>query len=81
MSDQKQKRSRQRSWIPYPSIHRKEQWDLNCWPWVCVHWNTANSCRRIFCLYARGGQIGSWLFRWPWRAPNAGEVPQGIRKQ
>jgi len=67
-------------WIG-PIVHRKEQWDLNCIPWVCVHWQSANGSRRIFCLYSRGGQIGRWLFRWPWRAPNAHEVLQGIRKQ
>jgi len=67
--------------IPHPSIHRKEQWDLSCWPWICVHWDAPGSCRRVFCLYARGGQIGKWHFRWPWVAPRAGEVLEGIRKR
>lgn len=48
------------------SIHRKEQWDLDCKPWVCVHVERTNAranheCRRIFCLWSRGIQVGSWL--------------------
>ena len=66
--------------IPYPCIHRKEQWDRECRvPLICVHWSTANSSRRIFCLDSHGGQIGGWRFRWPWVAPSSGEVLQKIR--
>jgi hypothetical protein len=50
------------------SVHRKEQWDLECWPWVCVHvaWNTKTHTyrsQRVFCLWSRGIQIGSWVWR------------------
>lgn len=40
-------------------IHRLEQWDLECWPFVCVHLRTPNRSRRIFCLWRWGVQIGS----------------------
>lgn len=43
----------------YPWIHRLEQWDLECWPIVCVHWKTANRSKRIFCLWLWGIQVGS----------------------
>jgi hypothetical protein len=39
------------------SIHRKEQWDLQCVPLVCVHWRTLNSSTRIFCVWRYGIQI------------------------
>ena len=41
-------------------IHRKEQWDLNCWPLVCVHqsYDHGNGNRRVFCLWLWGIQIG-----------------------
>lgn len=32
-------------------LHRKEQWDLKCWPWLCVH------VERV-----KGLQIGSRLW-------------------
>lgn len=41
------------------SIHRKEQWDLDCWPLLCVHWTTPNRSRRILCLWRWGIQVGS----------------------
>jgi hypothetical protein len=40
------------------SIHRKEQWDLDCWPLICAHWNTPNRSRRVFCLWRWGIQVG-----------------------
>lgn len=40
-------------------IHRLEQWDIDCWPIVCIHWKTPNRSRRIFCLWHWGVQIGS----------------------
>ena len=38
--------------IGYPWVHRKEQWDLKCWPLLCVHWRTPNRSKRVF---DRGG--------------------------
>ncbi len=48
------------------SFHRKEQWDLDCVPWLCVHVERTNAqgnreCQRVFCIWSRGIQIGSWL--------------------
>jgi hypothetical protein len=53
-------------------LHRKEQWDLKCWPWLCVHvaYNTRTHTyrsTRVFCLWSGGIQIGSWL--WCWGTP------------
>jgi hypothetical protein len=47
-------------------IHRKEQWDLGCWPWLCVHqrYDQGNGCRRIFCVWGGGIQIGPWRRTW-----------------
>jgi hypothetical protein len=44
------------------AIHRKEQWDLECWPWLCIHWryDRGNGSRRIFCVWPGGIQIGEW---------------------
>ena len=41
-------------------LHRMEQWDLGCWPIVCAHWryDHGNGCRRVFCLWLWGIQIG-----------------------
>jgi hypothetical protein len=49
-------------------LHRKEQWDLDCWPFICIHWryDYGNGSRRIFCLWRWGIQIGGgkrWVFR------------------
>ncbi len=40
-------------------LHRLEQWDLGCRPWLCVHWryDHGNGCRRIFCLWRWGIQV------------------------
>jgi hypothetical protein len=38
-------------------IHRKEQWDLDCWPLVCIHWKVPNRTTRIFCLWRWGIQV------------------------
>lgn len=43
------------------SIHRKEQWDLDCVPLVCVHRRTPNSSTRVFCVWWLGIQIGALL--------------------
>jgi hypothetical protein len=40
-------------------VHRKEQWDLDCWPIVCVHNRTHNRSKRVFCLWLWGVQIGN----------------------
>lgn len=50
-------------------LHRKEQWDLECWPILCAHWNTSNGSRRVFCLWWLGIQIGDWYWmrkKQPW---------------
>jgi hypothetical protein len=39
-------------------LHGKEQWDLDCWPWLCAHWRRPNSSTRVFCLWAGGVQLG-----------------------
>lgn len=46
-------------------LHRQEQWDLDCWPLLCIHWQTPNRSRRVFCLWRWGIQIGNGkrLFR------------------
>lgn len=48
-------------------VHRLEQWDLDCWPFVCVHWRQPNRCRRIFCLWRWGVQIGNGRHALRWR--------------
>lgn len=45
-------------------IHRKEQWDLECSPFVCVHAHRTNSSTRVFCLWRDGIQIGGWYWQW-----------------
>ena len=45
-------------------VHRLEQWDLDCWPIVCVHWHTPNRAQRIFCLWSGGVEIGRHVWRW-----------------
>ena len=35
-------------------IHRKEQWDLECWPIVCVHKEAPGESKRVFCLWVWG---------------------------
>ncbi len=59
--------------ISYPWFHRREQWDLNCWPLLCVHWKSPRVSSRIFCLWTGGIQVGKW--RWIWRAA----APEGAR--
>lgn len=58
-------------------LHRLEQWDLDCWPLACVHWryDHGNGCRRVFCLWLWGIQIGGgkrWVFRLSTRALQVG---------
>ena len=31
-------------------LHNKEQWDLKKYPLLCVHWDTTNKCKRLFCI-------------------------------
>lgn len=42
-------------------FHRLEQWDLECWPWLCVHWSTPDRSKRIFCIWAWGIQIRPFI--------------------
>ncbi len=44
-------------------VHQKEQWDLDCYPWLCVHVDTADTNTRVFCLWSGGIQIGGWLWK------------------
>lgn len=46
------------------SFHRKEQYDLNVQPWVCIHARTANASQRVFCLWSGGVQVGRRVCRW-----------------
>ena len=39
-------------------IHRLEQWDLDCWPMICVHWRSVDRSQRVFCLWRWGVQLG-----------------------
>lgn len=41
-------------------FHRKEQYDLNCWPIICLHWREPGHSKRLFCLYFWGVQIGKF---------------------
>lgn len=57
-------------------FHRKEQWDLGCWPLLCVRRNGTNRAgnyesSRVFCLWLWGIQIGSWL--WCRKGPRHGK--------
>jgi hypothetical protein len=45
-------------------VHRKEQWDLECAPWVCIHLRRGNYSKRVFCLWRGGIQLGAWLWVW-----------------
>ena len=53
-------------------IHRQEQWDLDCWPIVCIHWfyDHDNGCRRVFCLWRWGIRIGYGRRALHWRRRN-----------
>jgi hypothetical protein len=35
-------------------FHRKEQWDLDCMPWLAIHFKTLNSSTRLFCIWRWG---------------------------
>lgn len=41
-------------------FHRMEQWDYNCIPILCVHFERPGSSTRIFCLWKWGIQIGKF---------------------
>jgi hypothetical protein len=43
-------------------FHRKEQYDLDCHPWLCAHWHGADYSTRVFCVWSRGIQVGSWTW-------------------
>ena len=40
-------------------IHRKEQWDLECWPLLCIHAQTKTLNARLFCVWLWGVEC-SW---------------------
>lgn len=42
-------------------FHRKEQFDLDCWPLICLHWRTLDGSKRLFCLWLWGIQIGKFM--------------------
>lgn len=50
-------------------IHRKEQIDLDCKPWVCLHVERTNKrgnrqSSRWFCLWENGVEIGNIFISW-----------------
>lgn len=45
-------------------FHRKEQWDLDCWPWLCAHWNGPNYSQRVFCIWPGGLYLFGKVWRW-----------------
>lgn len=47
-------------------LHRLDQWDLECWPWLVAHWryDHGNGSQRIFALWAGGLQLGRRIVRW-----------------
>lgn len=50
-------------------MHRKEQWDLQCWPWLCVHRDKTDddgtwSNTRLFCVWKGGLQVGRKVWTW-----------------
>lgn len=47
-------------------FHRKEQWDLGCFPWLAIHAHTPNRSMRVFCIWAGGIEAGNWrrIFSW-----------------
>jgi hypothetical protein len=38
-------------------IHRNEQYDLPCYPIICVHWMRPNRSTRVLCVWRWGLQI------------------------
>ncbi len=49
------------------SIHRKEQYDLECWPLVCIHAQGTTPSgnrysKRVLCVWLWGLQVGSRVF-------------------
>lgn len=42
-------------------LHRREQWDLDCDPWLCVHWRRPDSSMRVFCVWRWGLDLGPLL--------------------
>ena len=45
-------------------FHRKEQWDLGCFPWLTIHAHTPNRSKRVFAIWGAGIEIGDWQRRW-----------------
>ncbi len=49
-------------------IHRKEQFDLKCIPYMCINVCIENArlhtCRRIFCIWDKGVQLGKHVLLW-----------------
>lgn len=40
-------------------LHRLEQYDLDCWPILCIHktLDHGNETRRVFCLYVKNHRL------------------------
>lgn len=51
-------------------LHRREQWDLDCTPWLAVHqvYDHGNGSRRVFCIWSSGLILGLFWLRWGRRA-------------
>lgn len=43
---------------PY-RLHRREQWDLECFPILCIHksYDHGNGSRRVLCIYIRDHEL------------------------
>lgn len=41
-------------------FHRKEQYDLDVFPLICVHKVTPNKTSRVFCLAIKDGKLKAW---------------------
>lgn len=41
-------------------FHRLEQWDLDCWPLICIHLETRYACTRLFCVWLWGISCIDW---------------------
>ena len=41
-------------------IHRKEQFDLEVKPIVCIHETHANGAFRVFCVAIKKGRLRLW---------------------
>ena len=41
-------------------IHRKEQYDLEVRPIICIHKTNSNGSLRIFCVAMKNGELRLW---------------------